>query len=465
MWLGGTRGLGRIRGDMVDVVSQPDDLPGYGVFAITEDADGYIWLGVSSGIVRLEAKEFERAARQPRSGLSYRIYDASDGLVGVPARQGFPGVARHSAGTLLFTTSQGASVIHPRQVQNAGTPAPLRIERVTANDQGVALTQGASLAPGTSRLLVEYTAVNLTSPMKDRFRYRLEGVDADWVDAGTRREAFYSNLRAGDYQFRVTRLSSDETAGQAATTWGFSIRPMYYETWWFMTGCAGLVGLMAWAAWRLRLQQLRRQFALVFAERARMSRELHDTLLQDLVGITLHFDELAATLGEAYGTASGQAVRLRRYLERAIGEARQTVWDLRSEHPEGQDVPAALRESGERVFAGRPTNFEMVVTGQPRPCAPAIERHLLRIAREALCNAARYADATSVTLKLDYLPGDVVLRVSDNGRGCQQSDYSGHRPGHYGFLIMKERADQVGGRFEVAASPETGTAIEVTIPA
>jgi len=147
-----------------------------------------------------------------------------------------------------------------------------------------------------------------------------------------------------------------------------------------------------------------------------MSRELHDTLLQDLVGITLHFDELAATLEDSFGTAAGQAVRLRRYLERAIGEARQAVWDLRSAHPEEHD------------------------------------------------NAARHADATSVTLTLDYRATDIVLRVSDNGRGCQPTDYSGHTPGHYGFLIMRERADQVGGRFQVEASPGDGMIVEVAIP-
>jgi signal transduction histidine kinase len=420
---------------------------------------------VSAGIVRLQRQAFERAARSS-AALTYRFYDTSDGLVGVPARQGFPGAARQASGGLLFTTSQGASVIDPGHMEPDGTPPLLRIESVTADDQRVALADGASLPPGTSRLLVEYTAVNLTSPTKDRFRYRLEGVDADWVDAGTRREAFYSNLRAGDYRFRVMRqLANDEAASESAATWAFTIRPMYYETWWFLGGCLGLVGLMGWGAWQLRLHQLRRQFALVFAERSRMSRELHDTLLQDLVGLTLHFDELAATLGESHPPAAGQALRLRQYLERAIGEARQAVWDLRSEVPDGQDIPGVLRESGARAFAGRPTQFVMEVTGEPRPCAPAIERHVLRIAREALSNAARHSDATEVTLTLDYRPADLVLRVSDNGRGCQRKDYAGRSPGHYGFLIMKERTAQVGGRFEVAATPETGTTIEVTIPA
>lgn len=463
IWIGGMRGLSRIKGDTVDVVSQPNDLPGHGVFGITEDQEGSLWLGVGSGIVRLSVSDFEKAARQPRDRPAYRLYDASDGLVGVPARLGFPGATRRGDGTLWFITSRGASVIRPDDLDNRDVPPAVRIQGVWADDQPVRLRAGAALPPGTSRLLFEYTAVNLTSPLKERFQYRLEGIDSDWVVAGSRREAFYPNLRSGTYRFRVARIASDQFSNEPAI-WEFSIRPMYYETWWFMWGCAAAAGLAGWGAWRLRLRQLRRQFTLVFAERARMSRELHDTLLQDLVGITLHLDEFAATLGSRSGRVRARVVHLRRYLERAIGEARQAVWDLRSEHTGERDLPRELFESGERAFASRPTHFETIVKGTPRPCGPAVECHLLRIAREALCNAARHADATSVALTLDYRQDDIVLRVSDNGRGCQTADYSGHAPGHYGFLIMKERAEQAGGRFRVETTPGKGTEIEVTIP-
>jgi signal transduction histidine kinase len=465
IWIGGMRGLSRISGDTVDVVSQPDNLPGYGVFGITEDREGFLWLGVGSGIVRLSVNDFERAARQDDYPLAYRFYDASDGLTGVPARLGFPGATRRGDGTLWFITSRGTSVVRPDDLNSDVTPPAVRIESVRADDRLVRPEAGAAFPPGTSRLLFEYTTMNLTSPLKDRFQYRLEGVDTDWVVAGSRREAFYPNLRSGSYRFQVARLTSDQPPEESAATWEFSIRPMYYETWWFLWGCVALAGLMAWTAWQMRLRQLRRQFALVFAERARMSRELHDTLLQDLVGVTLHFDELAANLGPSSGPATGQVVRLRRYLERAIGEARQAVWDLRSEHPEEEDLPRVLRESGERAFAGKHTRFETTVVGTPRRCAPSVEQHLLRIAREALCNAARHADASSVNLTLDYRTDAIVLRVTDDGRGCPTAEVAGEAPGHYGFVIMRERTEQAGGQFRVETSPGQGTQVEVTIPA
>jgi signal transduction histidine kinase len=195
-----------------------------------------------------------------------------------------------------------------------------------------------------------------------------------------------------------------------------------------------------------------------------MSREIHDTLLQDLVGVSLHFDELAATTGSALGPATDKVIRLRRYLERAIEEARHAVWDLRSAHNEDTGLPTALRENGERAFQSKAAHFGFTLTGTVRPCPPAVGRHLLRIAREALYNAARHADATHVHLSLEYGSTHIVLRVSDDGRGCRVAATDGESSGHYGFQIMRERAEQAGGRFHLESSPGHGTRIAVTVP-
>ncbi len=463
IWVGGTRGLGRISGSHVTVVSSQNGLPGYGVFAITQDMSGDLWLGVSSAILRLTESDFEAAAKQARAPLRYRAYDGSDGLVGVPLRGGFPGAVRRNDDTLWFITSRGASVIRPGDLGEGGAQPSVRLETVRAGDRSVALAPNAALDPGTSRILFEYTAVNLTSPMKERFRYRLQGADADWVDAGSRREAFYPNLGSGSYRFEVERITNDQSPG-ATATWEFTIRPMYYETWWFLCGCLAAAALAAWAAWQFRLRQLRRQFALVFAERARMSRELHDTLLQDLVGISLHFDEIASNLGSSISPVSNQIIKLRRYLQRSIGEARQVVWDLRSPGWDEGGLPTQLRASGERTFAGRRSRFTMTITGTPVRCATSIEQHVLRIAQEALRNAARYADAADVTLVLEYRADSLVLEVVDDGSGFDMSEPAAHATGHYGFLIMRERAEQVGGRFVVESAPGRGTRIEVIVP-
>jgi len=464
IWIGGIRGLGRIIGDTVEAVAEPDVLPGYGVFSITEDLEGSMWLGISSGVLRLSVSDFERAAREPQSPLRYRLFDASDGIVGVPVRVAFPGAARLDDGTLWLTTSRGIAVLSPRDMDNNQSSPVVRIESVHANDRAVSLVPDASLLPGTSTLRVVFTAPNLTSPMQERFRYRLVGVDTQWIDAGVRREAFYANLRSGSYRFEVGRLTSDPAPDTSFAAWNFSIRPNFYETWWFTAVCLLLALFLAWVAWQLRLRQLRQQFVLVFAERARMSREIHDTVVQELLGISLHFDELAASLGAASKPFEGQISRLKRFLEVAIVEAREVVWELRSPSVEQSTLPRMIREAGERAFVRQPVSVDFTLIGTPRHSDTVIERHLFRIAQEALWNASRYAEATHVAVALEYREEAIRLDIRDNGRGLPFGDNEPENVGHYGFAIMRERAEQMSGRFSVESAPNRGTRIEVEVP-
>ena len=427
------------------------------------DSNSDLWLGVSSGVVRLSPDDFELTVAGARQ-LRYRYYDASDGLIGVPPRLSFPGAARRSDGSIWFVTTRGVSIVQPRDLEGSVRPPTLRIETVRANDQPVPIKNGIVLPAGNTQLLFEYTAINLTSPGKERFRYQLEGVDKDWVEAGTRREGFYANLGSGTYRLRLARAAQDTSASDTPIDWTFSIQPMFYETTWFMASCVGAIGLLGWAAWQIRLQQLRRQFALVFAERSRMSHELHDTLLQNLAAIALHFDHVAANPESSGSTLRERLVRLRRHLEESIVEARRFVWDLRSSTLEENGLPHVLRESGGHTFSESRTRFTMRVFGEPQRCPSDVEHHLMRIAQEALSNAARYADAAAVHLDLHYESSVVRLHVSDDGRGLQTTDDTGTHSGHYGLSIMKERAATIGATFRVITSQGAGTRIEVVAP-
>jgi signal transduction histidine kinase len=382
----------------------------------------------------------------------------------VPVRVAFPGAARLDDGTLWLTTSRGIAVLSPRDMDNNQSSPVVRIESVHANDRAVSVVPDASLLPGTSTLRVVFTAPNLISPMQERFRYRLVGVDTQWIDAGVRREAFYANLRSGSYRFEVGRLTSDPAPDTSFAAWSFSIRPNFYETWWFTAVCLLLAIFLAWVAWQLRLRQLRQQFVLVFAERARMSREIHDTVVQELLGISLHFDELAASLGAASKPFEGQISRLKRFLEVAIVEAREVVWELRSPSVEQSTLPRMIREAGERAFVRQPVSVDFTLIGTPRHSDTVIERHLFRIAQEALWNASRYAEATQVAVALEYREETIRLDIRDNGRGLPFGDNEPENVGHYGFAIMRERAEQMSGRFSVESAPNRGTRIEVEVP-
>ncbi len=220
---------------------------------------------------------------------------------------------------------------------------------MVANDRPHRLDSLTSLPAGTTRVQIRYTALSLSSSDRIRFRYRLEGIDTAWVDAGTRRTAFYTNLSPGPYRFQVDASGEDGSWQAAPVAWSFSVEPAFYQTRWFsaMVAAAGL--LVVWGAWRVRLRLVRQQFSLALAERARLSREIHDTLLQSLVGVALQFDAIAENLDSASVTAKEQLLRVRRHVEAYVRDARQSISDLRSPLLEATDLATVLRRVRQAV--------------------------------------------------------------------------------------------------------------------
>ena len=208
---------------------------------------------------------------------------------------------------------------------------------------------------------------------------------------------------------------------------------------------------------------MQHQFSLVIAERARVSREIHDTLLQSLVGVALQFDGIANALGPSSVNAREQLTRVRRQVEAYIREARQSIWDLRSPKHASYDLPRALREAGERVIAGRPVDLDVRVSGAARTSASLVDEQLLAIGQEALSNAVRHGRARAVSVQIDYSHDQTRLRVQDDGCGFDP-DEARRLQGHYGLISMHERAEQVRGRIVISSVPGEGTAVEAIVP-
>src|SRR5262249_31055815 len=273
-----------------------------------------------------------------------------------------------------------------------------------------------------------------------------------------------TNLPPGQYAFHVDASGDEGRWSEADATWAFSIEPPFYRAWWFY----GVVGLtlaaMIWGAWQLRVRQLRRQFALVLGERVRLSRELHDTLLQSLVGVALEFNAVSKTLDLSPELAKARVVKIRERVEEYIREARRSIWSLRSPALETGDLIEALREGAARATSDRPVELEFSVTGVPQRYASDVEHQLMRIGHEAVLNAARHAEAHTIRMNVDFGADAVALRVADDGRGFDMHRTVEGTSDHYGITTMRERAEQVGGHVTVTSQPGRGTVVEAVVP-
>jgi two-component sensor histidine kinase len=341
---------------------------------------------------------------------------------------------------------------------------------VTADDTRYGATTGTLLPPNTSRIRIDYTVVNTSqldqtaaagvTPARIRFRYRLDGFDTDWIEGSGPRQAVYMNLAPRQYRFRLQVAGDAAVWEDAETTLSFSIRPMFYETGWFRGLCVLAILLGAVASWSLRVRHLRRQFDVVFAERMRLSREIHDTLLQGMYGVALQVNAAAEHVAPSSPTLP-LLQRVQRQIEDYIAESRQSLLNLRSERVEEADLVEALRATGDRLTAGQ-VPFVMNVTGTPRPCSPKVEKQVLRIGREAIMNAVRHSKARQIRVDVAFEDRLLHLRVADDGCGFNPADIDGHA--HYGLLSMRERATDAGGRCIVESHPGAGVQVVAQFP-
>ena len=465
IWIGTGNGVSKLINGRFVTLTERDGIPGQSVIAIQEDDQGYIWLAVDLFLARFSKADLNDAFANRAHRPAYTLFDASDGLVGIPNALGWPTSARAGDGTLWFGTTNGIAIVDPRvEPGPRSRPSDTRIERVLVDDRTTYAAPQQALPPRTGRLEFEYTAPAFVSPTKVVFRYRLEGYDKEWVYAGPHRRAIYTNLPPDTYHFRVESSTyTGEWSGSTAT-WSFAIAPAFYQTYWFYAAVAALGILLVITAMRIRLRRVHAQYDLVLAERARMGREIHDTLLQGIVGASIQCRHIMGLVDSAPDLARERLDRAAAMLEYYTRETRQSVWELRSGGVTHGDLASALRELGDTILRGSDISFDVVVHGQPRPCPRRAEQHLLRIAGEAVTNSLRHAQPTHIRVELRYEGGSVTLHVSDDGCGFDTS--SAARPGafHYGLQTMPERAAQVQGRFTLSSTIGAGTDIRVIVP-
>jgi ligand-binding sensor domain-containing protein/signal transduction histidine kinase len=451
LWLGTNGGgLNRMRDGRVE--SFPSRGLPRTIYGMLEDGSGHLWLSAKTGI-------FEVAI----AGGAVTAYGTADGMnIRECSGGGHPAAWKLADGSLWFATLDGVSVIDPAHAQENRVPPPVVIEKVLVNDRALNPEGDLTLKPGTSRLEFQYAGLSFVAPQKVQYRYRLEGFERSWIEAGTRRAAFYTNLSPGHYRFQVMAANNDGVWSPTGASFGLRLLPHYYQTWWFYSALALACLLLGYLAYRWRVLQVEAQWTAVLRERGRIAREIHDTLAQGFAGISVQLELVARLL-----TGSAEAVRepldQARALARAsLEEARTSIWNLRSQPSEGEDLPARLSRGCARLAGGSESKVYLQVKGTYRPVERRIEEELLRIGQEAVANAVRHAAAARIDVQLIYEAARVSLRVEDDGRGFTPG--SNGQPGHYGIRGMEERASEIDAALVLESTPGEGTRILVEAP-
>jgi signal transduction histidine kinase/ligand-binding sensor domain-containing protein len=465
LWIGTFGGgLMAMRNGKLSQFTEKDGLLSDNVADISDDGES-LWLSTTRGICRIAKQQLLDFEARRRNRLEPTNYGLEDGLRSAQCSPSYPtggGGNRTVDGRLWFTTTRGLAVFDPRAHKPPVLAPAVQIVDITANGKELDLRAPARIGPHAERVQIRYTAIHLAAPDQVQYLYKLENLDPEWVRPGARRVINYNSLTQGHYRFVVRA----ELPGGLATeqAYSFVVLPYFYETAWFRVLTGMLVLAAAWGIYQLRLRQIRYRFAAVLDERARLAREIHDTLAQGFVGISSQLDAVAMCIPEETTPARQCLDLARRMARHSLTEARRSVMDLRASVLEGQDLAAAL-ESGARMWAA-PSGVEVEVdaSGSPAELPQEIEQHMLRIAQEAVANALKHSGATKIWIQLHMEARKLYLRIKDNGRGFEQEGAFVSLGGHFGLIGMRERAERLGGELRLASHPGEGTQVEVKVP-
>jgi signal transduction histidine kinase/ligand-binding sensor domain-containing protein len=475
LWVSTEGGLSRLKNNRVATLTSKNGLPCDAVHWAMEDDDRSFWLYTACGLLRIARSELDAWAADPNRTIQATVFDSSDGVRSLSGPGHYhPQVAKTPDGKLWFLPWDGVSVIDPHHIPFNTIPPPVHVEQVVADDKAYEISSGLRLPAQTRHLEIDYTALSFVAAEKVLFRFKLEGQDRDWRDVGTRRQAFYTNLSPGKYRFRVAACNNSGVWNEAGTFLDFSVAPAYYQTNWFLALCAAVFLGLLWGIYRLRIQQLQHQFAIGLEarvnERTRIARDLHDTLLQSFQGLILRFQAATNLLPERPLEAKQRFESAIDQAAQAVTEGRDAVQELRSSTVETNNLAMAISALGEQLAAdgtiADSALFRMAVEGTPRNLHPILRDEVYRIAGETLRNAFRHAQARQVEVEIHYDTQQFRLRVRDDGKGIDPEILGKHpRPGHFGLHGMRERAKIVGGQLDVWSELDSGTEVELSIPA
>jgi len=463
LWLG-TRngGLVRIRDGQVARLTTREGLLSNSIFQVIGVGDDRLWFSGPIGISSASLADLNAAAdgkRESPSVVSYRIGGGQEstqinggvqpaGCVAADGQLWFPGVK----GAIHFKSRRPPIRRH----------MPVQIEGVHIDDSFVSPDEQIVVEPGRRRVRIDFTSASLRAPEGVTFRYKLGGYDGRWIPASGPRAAEYDNLPPGEYPFHV--IAQDESPGDNTSQAGLLlvVRPHFYQTKWFFAfvlaaAAAGIAGVF-----RFRERRARDAYNLRLAERTRIAREMHDTLVQGCVGVSTLIEAAAGSVRSDPDQMLECLDNARVHLRLTIDEARQALTDLRHDSFEN-GLTGAIEELVESVSAEKGIPVTLQVEGTPKSLSDDINRALLLVTREAIRNAVLHGAPTSIDVSLLYGAGAIELDIHDNGRGFAPPQGRLASTGHFGILGMRERMEQVGATLDVSSEPGAGTTVSARL--
>ena len=446
-------------------LSSRNGLPCDLIYSFLRDPQGNILLYMKCGVVAIASSEMQRWWNAPSTRILFRYFGAADG-----ARTDHtyfsPAAARSPDGRLWFASSRVLQMIDPANQHFNSLPPPVHIEQLIADKAGRSPIQNSRLPALTRDIQIDYTALSFAMPQRVRFRYRLDGHDANWQEAGTRRSAFYTNLAPGTYRFHVIACNNDGVWNEQGDQLTFAIPAAWYQTLLFKSLAFASVLCLCYVLYRYKIAEqaavMRALFDERLEERTRLARELHDTLLQTIQGSKLVADD--ALTNHHDGPRTLRALqRLSAWLDRATREGRAALESLRASNTEFNDLAGSFRVAAEECRGDRSLESMVHLTGLSRGLHPVVRDEVYRIGYEAIQNACIHSGGSHLNIVLEY-GQNFMLRVCDDGRCIDPQILRVGKPGHYGLVGMKERASRIGATLSFQNLPDGGTEVTLVIP-
>jgi signal transduction histidine kinase len=435
-------------------------LPASSVYIIASDAKDGIWFGTGRGLARASMRDVEAFLSGALPRVELVAHGIPEGMRTIECRIGAqPSSWMTKDGSVWLPSARGFVEIEAQPTDSLGPPKPW-IVRVQVDGKTVAAADRIHLSAGAHELAIGFTAIRLGRAERVQFRYRMQGLDQNWVETGNERVARYTQLRAGGYRLLVSARDPGGEWSEPVASATIEQMPFFYQTLWFRGLLAAALAVLAATVYRLRVHAIRRRYSAVLEERNRIAREWHDTLLAGLSAAAWQLDVVAEKCRDTlHGPGIQNALGMVRYCR---DEARRAVGDLRHEEVNG-NLADSVRETV-RQQTGDAIRSRVEVAGKLPSCNSRLNSDLLRICQEATANAMQHAQASELVVRVDYRKGKISLSVQDDGIGMDASSLDHPPEGHYGLLGMRERVERVGGRLYISSQPGRGTQVKAVVP-